>query len=336
MRFAAFPPRAARPARRLDLRDPRPSRDATHTLRRTPLVGSRTASPRPLPSCRCRSPRAPLRDRHASRGRSPDRRPARSVPSAFRRSIPRSVPYLAGLASPADAGPALSRGARRSSARWERAPPRLARHLAVGPLAPAGAGVRFAISRLRLASDPEIHDHLGHSRALDRGPAPTRGPVARCERPSSHWRGLGAGLGFARRGAVRCRCDAPARSTAEWPTSRPCSADESVAIHPCCQRWNALSFHGLCSPSRSSFTRSSHPWCLRRGRGSAPRRSATHLVSGIPPAVALLRSRRTGLGLALRRSLSGLRAAVPPPRPPRCPRAPARSGARRRRPSWGL
>jgi hypothetical protein len=105
--------------------------------------------------------------------------------------------------------------------------------------------------------------------------------------------------------------------------------------HRC--RWRiALSFHGLCSPPRSSFARSSRPWRLRRGCGPAPKRSATHLASGIPPAVALLRSRRTGLGLALRRSLSELGAAVPTPLAPRCPRAPVCSGARRRRPSWGL
>lgn len=134
------------------------------------------------------------------------------------------------------------------------------------------------------------------------------------------------------------RCDKQQCRTSltEQPTSGLCSTDKSVRYDRRCQRSYVLSFHGLCSPSRSSFARSSHPWCLRRGRGSAPRRSATHLMSGIPPAVELLRSRRTGLGLALRRSLSGLGAAVPPPVPPRRPRAPARSGARRRRPSWGL
>jgi hypothetical protein len=34
--------------------DPDVPRDGVHTLRRVPLVRSRTASPRPLPSCRCR------------------------------------------------------------------------------------------------------------------------------------------------------------------------------------------------------------------------------------------------------------------------------------------
>ena len=40
------------------LRGSRLSHDATHTLRRIPLASSRTASPRPLPSCRCPSSRA--------------------------------------------------------------------------------------------------------------------------------------------------------------------------------------------------------------------------------------------------------------------------------------
>jgi hypothetical protein len=85
--------------------NPRLSHDATHTLQRIPLVGSRTASPRPLPSCRYRSPRTPLRDRPASWNRSPSRLPCR-VHSA--RGLPEHralVLCLAGLASPALAGP---------------------------------------------------------------------------------------------------------------------------------------------------------------------------------------------------------------------------------------
>jgi hypothetical protein len=38
--------------------------------------------------------------------------------------------------------------------------------------------------------------------------------------------------------------------------SRPCSTDESVTFQHRCQSWNALSFHGLCSPPRSLPVRS--------------------------------------------------------------------------------
>jgi hypothetical protein len=104
MRFAVFPPRVARPIRGC-LRNPRLSHDATHTLRRIPLVGSRTASPRPLPSCRYRSPRTLLRDRRASWDRGPSR-----LPCSFHdaRAPPEHcalAPSLAGLAPPALAGP---------------------------------------------------------------------------------------------------------------------------------------------------------------------------------------------------------------------------------------
>ena len=131
--------------------------------------------------------------------------------------------------------------------------------------------------------DPKILIAREHSRAPNRSSAPTRGSAARCERPvgtprCASW----AGLGSARRCIVRFRCDTPARSTAEWPTSRPCSADESVATLRRFQRWIALSFHGLCSPPRSSFTRSCCPWCFRGSRARAPKRSITHCGVGHP------------------------------------------------------
>jgi hypothetical protein len=140
---------------------------------------------------------------------------------------------------------------------------------------------------------------------------------------------LGAGLGFARRCAARFRNDAPARSAAEWPTSRPCSADESVAI-PLRFRWRtALSFHGLYSPPRSSFARSSTRGASREAVRRAPRRlDPPAVVTESLPRFALAHARRTELGLPRRRSLSGLGASAAPPAPPRCPRAPVRSGAR--------
>jgi hypothetical protein len=62
-RFAAFPSSAPNNGR------PKPTtggswfpyRNAVHTLRRIPLAGSRTASPRPLPSCRSDDYRPPER-----------------------------------------------------------------------------------------------------------------------------------------------------------------------------------------------------------------------------------------------------------------------------------
>jgi hypothetical protein len=402
------------------LRVPRLPHDATHTLRRIPLVSSRTASPRPLPSCRYPSPRTPRpglagpvhlppraetrvgvpRSAEAARGalssrrgdslelplpwrrgaRAPARRPPsrRGVrgsrclvssgprpPDSLAPPVPRSTEVGAGrrlrtvcgvvdvgsmLPSPGGCGGtgvpahpwvcfiALPRLRGREPRDLGRALTPSAKPLAAALSPPAEAGFDLATSRLPAGSgsgDP--HTPARHSRAPSRGPAPARGPAARCERPAGPPRcPCRAGLDSARRCAVRCRCGAPASSVSEWPTSRPCSADESVAtLHRC--RWRiALSFHGLCTPPRSSFARSSRPWRLRGGCGPAPKRSVTHLASGIPPTVALLRSRRTGLGLALRRSLSELGAAVPPPFAPWCPRAPGRSGARRRRPSWGL
>jgi hypothetical protein len=65
------------------------------------------------------------------------------------------------------------------------------------------------------------------------------------------------------------RCQGPPRFRGRlrfrgpWVASReqsapgPCSTGESVAFLRRFQRWNALSFHGLCSPPRSSLARSS-------------------------------------------------------------------------------
>jgi hypothetical protein len=56
--FDALPAPASRPPEGT-LQDRRVSRAAFHTLRRVPLVSSRTASLRPLPSCHYRTPFAP-------------------------------------------------------------------------------------------------------------------------------------------------------------------------------------------------------------------------------------------------------------------------------------
>jgi hypothetical protein len=129
--------------------------------------------------------------------------------------------------------------------------------------------------------EPEDSLHPGqHSRAPDRGPAPTRGSAARCDRPGHH---RGAAWDWARL-VSPTRRPLPERrsreSTAEWPTSRPCSADESVAIPHRFQRRIALSFHGLCSPPRSSFARSSSPATSEEAVGSAAEASSsTHRSS---------------------------------------------------------
>jgi len=72
MGFAVLPTRPASLGPKAPLHGPRLSHDAIHTLRRTPLASSRTASPRPLPSCRFHSLRA------ASHRLSPERPPHRS------------------------------------------------------------------------------------------------------------------------------------------------------------------------------------------------------------------------------------------------------------------
>jgi hypothetical protein len=113
MRFAAFPSHVASTTLRRSCASPRLPRDA-HTLRRIPLASSRTASPRPLPSCRCRSPRTPLRDRPPRRAEAPLGMP-RQVHSA--RGLPEHralVVSLAGHAPPALAGPVYLLPGRRS------------------------------------------------------------------------------------------------------------------------------------------------------------------------------------------------------------------------------
>jgi hypothetical protein len=90
-RFARTASRATREWRGLTGRDPR---DAVHTLRRVPLISSRTASLRPLPSCRYRP---------ARRGSRP--RPF-SLPTAARRGVRRTpaVPCRGPPACPAPRG----------------------------------------------------------------------------------------------------------------------------------------------------------------------------------------------------------------------------------------
>lgn len=75
MGFAVFPTRPAQIRPKASLRDPRLSHGALHTPRRIPLASSRTASPRPLPSCRFHSLRA------ASHRLAPMRPPHRVGPA---------------------------------------------------------------------------------------------------------------------------------------------------------------------------------------------------------------------------------------------------------------
>jgi hypothetical protein len=457
MRFVVFPSRCRQVHPRVLLRDPRLPHDATHTLRRTPLVGSRPASPRPFPSCRYRSPRTPLRDRQPPGTEVPlgcllGPLRSRSARASRARPVPRwpRSPALAGPV-PTSPGRSLARVPRCAEASRERPlrsperrsgccrpiPPR--RHRALAHRPPVRRGVQGSWSRVSggrgppgplLAPDrshrggrwPAAAHSVRRRRRREHAPAPGgcggtgvpahpgvcflalprlrgreprdlgRAALALCEAPRCRaastcqsrsllrdlapsecvrirrsaparptlaspepWLGsdpeagcslrtpsrstevcLWAGLGFARRCAARFRDDAPARSAAEWPTSRPCSADESVATPLRC-RWRiALSFHGLCSPPRSSFARSPTTRCLRRGCvpcAEAPR--PTRCGDRIPPRFALTRARRTELGLPRHRSLSGQGAATAPPAPPRDSRAPVRLGDRCRRPSWG-
>jgi hypothetical protein len=81
-----------------------------------------------------------------------------------------------------------------------------------------------------------------------RGPPPTIG----CGAPPGRFRPLGPPL--------------------ECSTPGPCSADESVALSGHCWSENALSFHGLCSPPRSSWFRRSTAWTP----ASLPEERRTH------------------------------------------------------------
>jgi hypothetical protein len=74
------------------------------------------------------------------------------------------------------------------------------------------------------------------------------------------------------RESLRCTPSVPPRwvrregssKSAKRPTSRPCSANESVVSCRRCQRNDTRSFHGLCSPPRSLKSRSSPAMPNRR------------------------------------------------------------------------
>lgn len=77
----------------------------------------------------------------------------------------------------------------------------------------------------------------------------------------------------------------PYGSPEERPTSRLCSTDESVTFSNHCRSGNVLSFHGLCSPPRSSAARSlddmdvlSTPKGAEHGSGT---RMSLHLTPGL-------------------------------------------------------
>jgi hypothetical protein len=121
-------------------------------------------------------------------------------------------------------------------------------------------------------------------------PPPSRvapaGPVTLDPRGSRATNGSGE-----RRDRFRFR-----RCPEERPTSRPCSADESVAFRSRFRPPNALSFHGLWPPSRSSSARSDAHRGVRSGHWDRLTRGwyeTIHLfrhpsrvvAAGIPPSV---------------------------------------------------
>jgi hypothetical protein len=133
--------------------------------------------------------------------------------------------------------------------------------------------------------------------------------------------------------ALRCR--RPWASSREQSASGPCSTGESVAFLHRFQRRNALSFHGLCSPSRSSLARSSAGsgfFCLPCGRLPSPAPASGSLggsaaVREVPLAVARVAARRVCPGkVSHRRGGSGL---------PRAFASGSLSPSVRCGPSWG-
>jgi hypothetical protein len=66
------------------------------------------------------------------------------------------------------------------------------------------------------------------------------------------------------------------------PTTRPCSADESVVPHRRCQRRDTRSFHGLCSNSRSTELRSAPTMPVQRECATGPKPELT--FPSLPPA----------------------------------------------------
>lgn len=76
------------------------------------------------------------------------------------------------------------------------------------------------------------------------------------------------------RRSARGRAPLPGRFHLGRSASRPCSTDESVMPFRRCQRSDILSFHGLLSPPRSSFT--------RRVLARSPRRPSEDGSRGLP------------------------------------------------------
>jgi hypothetical protein len=125
-------------------------------------------------------------------------------------------------------------------------------------------------------------------------------PVARG--PPTGFRGRGLGVSVSLRPHPPRWADVRARrNLTEQPTSRLCSADESVVTSRRCQRPATRSFHGLCGPLQGP-SRSAPAWrCLTRKRpvraeargpgapavqrdGKPPRRRATGPPSRVHPA----------------------------------------------------
>jgi len=284
-------------------------RDAVRTLRRVPLVNSRAASLRPLPSCRC----------HSISSRRP--RPMR------RRCDPvHGDPTLPSDDAPIRRGePPLHRSRRCAGRRGGRAAAcrQPGSRASLDPGLPGAGGAR----RRRPALEVESPERLGpDERASQVGSRANPGPC----------RGRSALEGWPRR-RMPLPESAFGAAPAEQPTTGLCSVDESVATHRRCQRRVARSSHGLCSPSRSSVIRS-RP--VNRGArrprvvgfGGA-RRGESRLAraAGIPPSVS-----RASFGRSRgARARSGGRSRSPPPALFRLERGPRKGIRRARRRSGG-
>jgi hypothetical protein len=249
-------------------------REAFHTLRRVSLACSRTASLRPLPSCRYRPPPGTPSGRsqkvhrpsptEARIGRLCARPPKRlSHPS---QCIEPSIPRRSWATVRAEAGVPAPEGAGLPAPRW-------------GGLDSRSAGRDPNAMMLRSAeADPHVTEHVSRTpaEAGERARAKSRAPCGDAEassrdtqsnrpakeatpvRPSRECfaRGPKASVRWCRNRSHDSLGNLPRRrrsDAGDWarsnlavqPTSRRCSADESVVPHRRCQRRDTRSFHGL-------------------------------------------------------------------------------------------
>jgi hypothetical protein len=293
-----------------------------HTPRRMPLAGSRTASPRPLPSwCCCplqgsanadpprpggrlRAGRAPGGARGVVRGppgwaRSGigcgEPEPVRAIPH-----LPR--PALAGLLAPPVPGAVPGAGVIRSpeGAGWWILP----RGAGGSGSAPVRDEVGTSVIRGTSRSCPgpwtgregsgEPSMPATSARCRVTSWSPSRpGHQARCDlsvacsrsfhRPPR--RPVWDGLGFLPRPGVRFQRAVPGSSTSERPPPGPCSTDESVVTAAVSSDDAPCPSMGFASPPRSSRVRSPSGCAALSGVSSAEASDLLHRRESIPPAV---------------------------------------------------